>query len=343
MLRCIKIARNGLGFTAPNPMVGAVIVYNDIVIGEGFTSSYGGAHAEVNAIQSVSDKALLRESTLYVTLEPCSHYGKTPPCADLILKNKIPNVVIGTLDPHEKVAGKGIQKLKDAGCHVTIGILEKECIEHHKRFLTFHKKKRPYIILKWAETLDGYIAPDDDVRSNKAQPFWITNNYSRQLTHQWRMEEQAILVGTTTVLKDNPKLDTRHYSGNNPLRITFDKDLKIPASFNILDTSNPTIVLTQNKDTSRYKAGIDYEQIDFSKNIAQQICDILYNRNVISIIIEGGSQTLESFIKANLWDEARVFTGSSSFHQGLKAPKINRTCISSNKIKQDTLKIYNND
>ena len=206
ILRCIEIAQNGLGTTAPNPMVGAVIVHENKIMGEGFTSPFGGPHAEVNAINSVADKSLLPQSTIYVTLEPCSHFGKTPPCADLIVKHKIPRVVIGLLDPHDKVAGKGVKKLMDAGCEVTVGVLEKECREHHKRFLTFQEKKRPFIILKWAETADGFIAPEKTLRSQNKEPYWITNTYSRQLVHKWRTEEQAILVGTNTVLDDNPKL-----------------------------------------------------------------------------------------------------------------------------------------
>ena len=204
MKRALQLARNGLGSSAPNPMVGAVIVYKNRVIGEGYTSAYGGPHAEVNAINAVRDKELLSEAILYVTLEPCSHHGKTPPCVDLIVKQKIPKVIIGVLDPHDKVAGKGVKRLKDAGCMVTVGVLAKECEAHHRRFLTFHKKQRPYIILKWAETKDGFIAPEKNKRSREAQPYWISNKYARQLVHKWRSQEQAILVGTNTVLHDNP-------------------------------------------------------------------------------------------------------------------------------------------
>lgn len=343
ILRCIKIAQNGLGTTAPNPMVGAVLVYNNSIIGEGFTSPYGGPHAEVNAIQSVTDKTLLKKATLYVTLEPCSHHGKTPPCADLIIKSQIPRVVIGTLDPHEKVAGQGIQKLKDAGCEVTVGVLKKECLEHHKRFLYFHQKKRPYIILKWGETSDGFIAPSNKLRDKATEPYWITNIFSRQLVHQWRAEEQAILVGTNTVLKDNPKLDVRNWTGKNPLRVVLDKDLKIDTSFHVLDGSCPTLLLTEITDTTRYKKDIDYKWMDFSKDVTLQICNILFKKNITSIIIEGGTQTLQTFINANLWDEARVFTGNVTFNEGLKAPKISGSLIASKKIEQDTLNTYIND
>ncbi|MEX0291327.1 MAG: bifunctional diaminohydroxyphosphoribosylaminopyrimidine deaminase/5-amino-6-(5-phosphoribosylamino)uracil reductase RibD, partial [Flavobacteriaceae bacterium] len=222
MKRCLFLAKKALGHAAPNPMVGCVIVHKETIIGEGYTSAYGRAHAEVNAIRSVHDPSLLPEATLYVTLEPCSHHGKTPPCADLILSHKIPEVVIGLKDPHVKVAGQGIEKLKKAGCEVRLGILENECKKHHRRFLTFHLKKRPYIILKWAQSLDGFMAPEDSKRSEDPQPYWLTNTYSRQLVHKWRSEEQAILVGTNTVIQDNPHLGTRYWNGRSPIRIFSD-------------------------------------------------------------------------------------------------------------------------
>ncbi len=340
MLRCIEIAQNGLGVSAPNPAVGAVIVYNYKIIGEGYTSTYGGPHAEVNAIQSVTDISLLKEATLYVTLEPCSHFGKTPPCVDLIIKHGIPKVVIGLMDPHEKVAGRGIQKLIDAGCEVLTKILEKECRELHKRFLTFHEKKRPYIILKWAETLDGYIAPEKEKRNTNPEPFWITNPYSRQITHKWRAEEQAILVGSNTVLEDNPKLDVRHWKGKNPVRIVVDPSLKIKGNYHVLDGSIPTILLTEIRDESKYVSGVDYALVDFSKNVTQQICSILWKSNLTSVLVEGGSQTLQTFLDAKLWDEARVFTGSTSFKEGIKAPDFKGEIISELKIKNDFLKTY---
>lgn len=343
ILRCIQIAQNGLGTTAPNPMVGAVIVHNNKIIGEGFTSPYGGSHAEVNAISTVQNKSLLQNATLYVTLEPCSHYGKTPPCADLIIKHKIPRVIIGILDPHEKVAGKGVQKLIDAGCEVTTGVLEKQCREHHKRFLTFQEKKRPYIILKWAETSDGFIAPDKTLRASTKQPFWITNEYSRQLVHKWRSEEQAILVGTTTVLEDNPKLNVRHWKGKNPTRIILDRKLKINTSFHVMDKSIKTIVCTEVQDSSKYIEGILYIQIDFSHKLALQICEKLHQHNIQSIFIEGGLQTLQSFIDANLWDEARVFKGCTSFKKGIKAPIFVGTLNTVIQIEQDLLNTYSND
>ncbi|WP_176620202.1 bifunctional diaminohydroxyphosphoribosylaminopyrimidine deaminase/5-amino-6-(5-phosphoribosylamino)uracil reductase RibD [Flagellimonas chongwuensis] len=343
ILRCIELAKKGLGTTAPNPMVGCVIVHNDKIIGEGFTDPYGGPHAEVNAINSVKDKDLLQEASLYVTLEPCSHYGKTPPCADLIAKHRIKEVFIGLQDPHDKVAGKGIQKLKDAGCKVTVGILEDECREHHKRFLTFQEKKRPYIILKWAESNDGFLAPDTSLRSKNPEPFWITNVHSKQLVHQWRSQEQAILVGTHTVLEDNPKLTTRSWTGKDPIRVVLDKDLKIDSIYHVFDTSVRTIVLTEVEDASKYKEGVDYALIDFSKNLAQEICDALHQHNITSVIIEGGARTLQTFIDENLWDEARIFKGAVSFENGLPAPKIQGTLQHQTQILTDTLSVYHND
>ena len=214
--RCLEIAKNGLIAAMPNPSVGAVIVYNDTIIGEGFTDAYGGNHAEVNAIKAVKNKSLLSKSTLYVSLEPCSHFGKTPPCCNLIIENKIPNIVVGIIDSNEKVAGQGIKKLLEAGLNVTVGVLEKDCYASNIRFFTFHEKKRPFVILKWAESQDGFIAPEKRIEQ---KPFWITNEFSRQLVHKWRSEEQSILVGTQTVIDDNPSLNVRDWSGKNPTRI----------------------------------------------------------------------------------------------------------------------------
>ncbi len=324
-------------------MVGCVIVHNGKIIGEGFTSPYGGPHAEVNAINSVKDKSLLQESSLYVTLEPCSHYGKTPPCADLIAKHKLKEVFIGLQDPHDKVAGKGIKKLEDAGCKVTVGILEDECREHHKRFLTFQEKNRPYIILKWAESDDDFLAPDASLRKESPEPFWITNAHSKQLVHQWRSQEQAILVGTRTVLEDNPKLTTRNWAGKDPIRVVLDKDLKIDSGFHVLDTSVQTIVLTQMNDKSKYVKGIEYTVIDFSKPLASQICDAIYQHNITSLIVEGGAKTLQTFIDENLWDEARIFKGSVRFKKGVPAPKLKGTLSHQQQILTDTLSLYIND
>jgi len=343
MLRCIQLGKKGLGTTAPNPMVGCVVVYKNQIIGEGFTSPYGGAHAEVNAINSVKDKELLSKATLYVSLEPCSHFGKTPPCTNLIIEHKIPEVFIGLQDPHDKVAGKGIEKLEESGCKVTVGILEKECRIHHKRFLSFQEKKRPYIILKWAETQDGFIAPDDILRKKKPQPVWITNAHSKQLVHQWRSEEQAILVGTNTVLADNPKLTVKTWEGKHPIRVVLDKDLKIPSHSHVLDTKVKTIVLTQIDDSSKYLDGVDYELIDFSVSVAQQICSVLCKHSITSLLIEGGSKTLQTFIDANLWDEARIFKGPTTFKSGINSPKISGRLLETKPIVSDTLSIFVND
>lgn len=317
--RCIEIAKNGLGTTRPNPMVGCVIVHNNSIIGEGFTSPYGGNHAEVNAIASVKDKSLLEKATLYVTLEPCSHYGKTPPCSDLIIKHNIPKVVIGTIDTHSKVAGKGIEKLKNAGCNVVVGVLEDACKIHHKRFFTFHNKQRPYIILKWAETTDGFIAP---LTKEEQKPVWITNTYSRQLVHKWRSEEQAILVGANTVLQDNPSLTARDWTGTHPIRVVLDKNETLSKTHKVFNNDAQTIVV---KDTS-----------------AQAICKALYDAEINSVIIEGGSKTLQLFIDSGVWDEARVFTGQTMFKEGVKAPNFTGKLISEENIKNDILRIYEN-
>ena len=324
--RCIEIAENGLGFTRPNPMVGCVIVHNNLIIGEGFTSAYGGNHAEVNAIESVLDTSLFKKSTLYVTLEPCSHFGKTPPCANLIVKHKIPKVVIGTLDTHSKVSGKGIEILRTGGCDVTIGVLENECKHHHRRFFTFHNKKRPYIILKWAETQDGFIAPKT---KDSQQPIWITNEISRQLVHKWRAEEHSILVGTNTVLEDNPSLTVRDWAGQNPIRIVLDRDFKLEKDSNVFNKESETLVISNH-------------DIDFNGKIASQICSFLYKKDIQSIIIEGGAKTLQTFIDENLWDEARVFKGKMEFQTGIKAPKLSGRLISESLITDDQLNIYIN-
>lgn len=325
--RCLEIAKNGLGSTRPNPSVGCVIVYNNKIISEGYTSPYGGNHAEVNAISKLKEKSVLNKATLYVTLEPCSHYGKTPPCSDLIIKHNIPNVVIGCIDDNKEVAGKGIKKLMEAGINVVVGVLEDQCKTHHKRFFTFHNKKRPYIILKWAETMDGFIAPET---KKELKPVWISNTFSRQLTHKWRTEEQAILIGTNTAKTDNPTLNVRDWNGQNPTRVILDKKGLLPETLNIFNDKANTIRITE-------------ELIDFSKNVAQQICDYLFKKNINSVIIEGGSKTLQTFINENIWDEARVFIGNSTLAKGTQAPIIKGNLISKEKIQSDILKIYSND
>ena len=325
--RCIEIAKNGLSNAMPNPSVGAVIVYNDTIIGEGYTSAYGGNHAEVNAINSVKDKSLLAKSTIYVSLEPCSHFGKTPPCCNLIIEHNIPNIVVGILDSNKKVAGNGIKKLLEAGRNVTVGILEKECYQSNIRFFTFHEKKRPYIILKWAETLNGFIAPET---RNDQKPVWITNEYSRQLVHKWRSEEQAILVGTQTVIDDNPKLDVRDWSGKNPVRIVLDLNNRIPKENHIFDNQQETIVISDKNNINK-------------ENLAQEIANLLFDKNIQSVIIEGGSKTLQTFIDANLWDEARIFVGNCTFEKGIKAPILNKMYQEkSETIDTDKLLIFKN-
>jgi len=337
--RCIKLAKNGLGATYPNPLVGSVIVHRDSIIGEGWHQKAGAPHAEVNAVNSVKDKSLLKKSTIYVSLEPCSHYGKTPPCSDLIIAKGIKKVVIGTVDPFAEVAGRGIKKLMEAGCEVQVGVLEKECQDLNKRFFTFHQKKRPYIILKWAQTADGFIAPKIQ---QKREPVWITNQYSKQLVHKWRSEEQAILVGTKTAIADNPKLNTRLWKGENPVRVVIDKDLKIPQESALFDGTIKTIVLTENEKKSDNN-NLAFEKLDFQQDLPNQICEVLYRHNLQSVIIEGGAKTLQTFIDNNLWDEARVFTGISEFHKGVKAPEFSGKMFSKTTLERDTLKFYKND
>lgn len=283
----------------PNPSVGAVLVYNNKIISEGFTSPYGGAHAEVNCIAyaKATTPDLIKKSTLYVSLEPCSHWGKTPPCADLIIQSGIKKVIIGSIDPFAQVAGQGLQKLMQAGIDVTVGVLESECKEVNKRFFTYHEKKRPYIILKWAQTADGYIAPE---KRDAQNPVWITNAYSRQITHKWRSEEMAILVGAQTVIDDNPSLTTRDWKGKNPIRIVINTKGSLDKTLQIYDHQAKTVEL----DTAN----------------ATQICEQLYSSGIQSVLIEGGTKTLQVFIKNNLWDEARVFKGPSIFGGGIKAP-----------------------
>lgn len=338
--RCIELAKNGLGTTYPNPMVGCVIVYEDKIIGEGWHKKSGEPHAEVIAINSVKDKSLLKKSTIYVSLEPCSHFGKTPPCCDLIIKNEIPNVVIGTVDPNVKVAGNGIKKLIEAGVNVTVGVLEAECKELNKRFFIFHEKKRPFVILKWAESQDGFIAPTKNLR-NEQKPFWITNEFSRQLVHKWRSEEQAILVGTQTIIYDNPKLDVRDWTGNNPIRIVLDQNNRIPKDSYIYDNHIKTIIFSQFAITP-IGENTTFEVIDFKQNLAQQILKELYKHQIQSVIIEGGRQTLQTFIDENLWDEARLFIGNKAFENGTKSPIIALGKIEKHSIGNDELLISRN-
>ncbi len=344
MSRCLQLAKNGLGTTYPNPLVGSVIVHNDQIIGEGWHYKPGLPHAEVNAIKSVSSHAtLLKEATLYVNLEPCSHFGQTPPCADLIISTGIRKVVIGSLDPNPKVAGRGIKKLRDSGCEVVSGVCVEECNELNKRFFTFHNKKRPYIFLKWAQTGDGFIAPKKETRT-ETKPVWITNRFSRQLAHKMRSEEMAILIGTNTVLDDNPSLTVRDWAGKSPMRVVIDKELKIPPKFSVLDGCVKTFVVTSKSknDDINPQDKFNYIQIDFSKEIAAQICDSLYQNDIQSLIVEGGAKTLQTFIDANLWDEAFIFEGVARFGEGILAPVFKGNLKSETAIKEDFLRHFKN-
>ena len=338
MQRCIDLAKNGLGTTYPNPLVGSVIVCKDRIIGEGWHKKSGEPHAEVNAINSVKDQSLLSEATIYVNLEPCSHFGKTPPCADLIIKHKIPNVVIGTVDPNCMVSGNGIKKLIEAGVNVTVGILEKECDALNKRFFTFHKKQRPYVILKWAESADGFIAP---VSKSEQKPVWLTNIYSRQLVHKWRSEEHGILVGTQTAVDDNPKLDVRDWTGNNPVRIVLDKTGRISKNSHLFDNQSKTIVISEKK-FPQDQENIIFEVIDFSRNVPNQVLEVLTRHKILSVIIEGGTRTLQAFIDDDLWDEARVFKGIISLGNGISAPMLKAAFQEKLVIGNDELLIFQN-
>ena len=335
---CITIAKKGMGKVAPNPIVGCVIIHQNKIIGEGYHQKYGEAHAEVNAINSVDNKSLLKKSTLYVNLEPCAHYGKTPPCSNLIIEHQIPKVVIGCFDSFSEVAGKGIEKMKEAGINVTVGILEKEALELNKRFFTFHNKKRPYIILKWAETKDGFI--DVDRNANDKVDNWITSKKAKELVHQWRSKEQAIMVGTNTALNDNPKLTVREVEGENPIRVLLDLNLRLPNDLHLFDKNVPTIVFNYHKNESNNN--LAFIQLNSDKELIVQILDKLYQQEIQSVIIEGGAQLLNSFIENNTWDEARVFTGEKYFKFGLKAPHLKCESKLTLQIGPDTLNTYFN-
>ena len=332
MQHCLSLAKKGLGKVAPNPMVGCVLVHNDKIIAEGYHQQYGGLHAEPNAINQVAEE-LLKECTLYVTLEPCSHHGKTPPCADLIISKGIKKVVVGNLDTNPLVAGKGIKKLQDAGVQVEYGILNEACRELNKRFFTFHEKKRPYIILKWAQTQDGFIS-QWPLPANKKDN-WITSPESKQLVHQWRSEEQAILVGYNTALNDNPLLTSRLAEGKNPLRIVLDEHLELPLTLNIFNNEAETIVFNAKEDG--VKSNIQFIKIDFN-NAVTEILNQLYTKNISSLIVEGGTKTLQLFIEHGLWDEARVFVNpTKTFVNGIKAPTFDFTSSKKIIISGDTL------
>jgi diaminohydroxyphosphoribosylaminopyrimidine deaminase/5-amino-6-(5-phosphoribosylamino)uracil reductase len=335
MHRCLELAKMALGQTIPNPMVGSVLVFENKIIGEGYHQRAGEAHAEVNAINSVENKSLIPLSTLYVSLEPCSHYGKTPPCCERIVQEGIKKVIVGTLDTTTKVNGKGISYLQQNNVEVLTPMLNDACRFSNRRFFTYHEKHRPYIILKWAESADGFIAPE-----NAQQQYSISNTFSKTLSHKWRTEEQAILVGTKTAIIDNPQLNSRLWEGNAPIRVVIDKNLAIPTSHHLFDGSVKTILINQKKEIS--ENNIDYIKINFQENPATQILNVLYQLNIQSVIIEGGTKTLQLFIQNNLWDEGRVFTGKKQLIRGIKAPEFSISPSEITTIADDTLKIIYN-
>ncbi|MCQ2198198.1 MAG: bifunctional diaminohydroxyphosphoribosylaminopyrimidine deaminase/5-amino-6-(5-phosphoribosylamino)uracil reductase RibD [Paludibacteraceae bacterium] len=318
MRRCFELAKKGLGNVAPNPMVGAVIVHNDKIIGEGYHRKYGEAHAEVNAVNSVEDKSLLKDSTIYVSLEPCSHWGKTPPCAKLLVESQFKRVVISNFDPFPEVSGRGIKMLRDAGIEVVTGVLEKEGYEINKRFFTFHTKHRPYIILKWAQSNDGFIAGKD------GKQVMISTEETRRTVHRWRSEEMGILVGSNTAILDNPSLTVRYWHGKNPTRIVLDRELRVPKENKVFDKSAPTLLFTT-KEATGYPENVKIIKM----NTCQQQFDIeevmteLYNQKIQSVIVEGGNQILESFLKLHLYDELRIETNKNlMIGEGIKAPRL---------------------
>ncbi|WP_185851477.1 bifunctional diaminohydroxyphosphoribosylaminopyrimidine deaminase/5-amino-6-(5-phosphoribosylamino)uracil reductase RibD [Blattabacterium cuenoti] len=319
MYRAIQLAKKGLGSTSPNPMVGCVIERNGLILSEGWHYQAGKSHAEVNAINMVKDISLFSDSTLYVTLEPCVHFGKTPPCVDLILKRNIPRVVIGVRDPSYKKKGLGIQKLKEYGVEVIENVLEDQCRFLNKRFFTFYEKNRPYVILKWAQSDNGFMDYSFNNKKDRKR-FWISGIYSRQLSHKWRSEEDSLLVGKKTVLNDNPKLNVRKWFGKNPIRIILDRNLNISTSYFVFNGEQHTIVFTEKKKEN--KKNIEFVQISFDKGIIKNILNHLYQKKILSLIVEGGKMTLESFIEKNIWDESRIFLCYRSFSlkKGLSAP-----------------------
>lgn len=338
MWRCLQLAKLGAGKVAPNPMVGAVLVYQDQIIGEGYHEQYGAAHAEVNCFNSVAAgmQEFISQSTLYVSLEPCSHFGKTPPCADLVVQKTVARVVIACRDSFAAVNGRGIEKIKAAGIEIIEGILQKEAQELNKRFFTFHSNKRPYIFLKWAETQDGFIAKAD------SEPLAISNHYSNIFTHKMRAEEAAILVGTNTALHDNPSLTTRKWPGRSPLRIVIDKQLKLPGSLQLFSDGHPTLVLNYIKEE---QAGeVHFHKVEEGEELIPQLLNYLYEKNIQSLIVEGGSILLSSFIERNCWDEAvQIINKNLSIQEGIKAPKLSGgELVSTIALKGDTLKIFRN-
>jgi diaminohydroxyphosphoribosylaminopyrimidine deaminase/5-amino-6-(5-phosphoribosylamino)uracil reductase len=330
MKRAMELARLGSGYVSPNPLVGCVIVHQGRIIGEGWHKKYGQAHAEVNAIEAVSDKSILKESTLYVNLEPCSHTGKTPPCANLIIDHQLSKVILANADSNPLVGGKGIQRLRDAGITVIPEVLSKEGHELNKRFFTYMECKRPYIILKWAETSDGFIAR----KNNDSR--WISDEYSRQLVHKWRTEEDAVLVGSGTAWYDNPMLNVRDWSGRDPVRIVIDRHLKLGPNLNVFNGNQPTICYNLVKDEAR--KNLLFVQLE-PENFVRSLVQNLYTRHIQSVLVEGGAQILNSFIKAGLWDEARIFISPQQFHTGIASPKLCGVLREERKLQNDWLRI----
>ncbi len=351
MRRCIELAKLGAGNTAPNPMVGAVLVYEGRIIGEGYHERYGEAHAEVNCINQAIKNGyaeLIPRSVIYVSLEPCAHFGKTPPCADLIIRHKIPKVIIGCRDPFKEVDGKGIEKLKAAGTEVETGVLEEECKELNKRFFTFHTKYRPYIILKWAQTADGFIAlPPTPLRGRGAfedsagKRLHISNEYTNKLVHKWRSEEAAILVGTNTASNDDPELTTRLWPGNSPVRLIVDTHLRLPSSLKVFDQKVRTIVFNNIKQEE--KENLLYYKLGEDMSLVSQVANALYQLKIQSVIVEGGAILLQSFIDEGVWDEARVITNKQlTTGEGLPAPQLrNAVKTREQAILSDKIEMYN--
>ena len=337
MRRCLELASRAEGLTYPNPMVGSVIVYDGMILGEGYHLRSGESHAEVNAINSVTDKQKLRFSTLYVNLEPCSHFGKTPPCADFIISNAIPRIVIGTIDSSEKVSGKGVKKLRDAGCDVKTGILDEECRRLNRRFFTFHEKSRPYITLKWAQSADGYL---DIIRTkdHKTGPTWITGKPEKVLVHKWRATEQAILVGAGTVRADDPMLNVREWTGPNPLKLILSSSGSFNKGAAVIGTDTKLVVFTHNSE----KDIPDTVKVILKDNVpsAAQISGYLNSSGIQSLLVEGGAEIINHFVSTGLWDEARIFTGADYFRGGVKAPLINGTLFSKTNFSGSSLEIY---
>lgn len=340
MHRCLELARLGLGMVSPNPIVGAVLVHGDVIIGEGYHMQFGQPHAEVNCINNVAEhfKSLIPESTLYVSLEPCSHFGKTPPCTDLILKHEIKRVVIGVLDPFVQVNGKGAEKLRQSGVEVTTGVLEDLCAFENRRFFTFHTQQRPYVILKWAQSVDGFLAGKD------FKAIAISHDETNRLSHRWRSEEDAITVGFNTALHDNPSLTNRYWKGKNPVRIFFDSELTIPSSHQLYNREVRTIVFNTIK--SAIDGNIDFFKLSKGKSNLKEGLQYLFENNISSVIVEGGSQLLQSFIDQSLWDEARIITNPSmNIFEGIVAPtihKINFTLKESYAVSNDNIEVYEN-